>query len=110
VPLKLHHGVTAKFKFNVNSSEEPQPETPAEEAADKYRTPRKRAKRTPRDCRGTNRAAEKPRKDPGNGSGRAWPERGGDGERQKHTASSPDIHRALPHSAEAEQGRRASTQ
>src|SRR6476620_517140 len=58
----------------------------------------------PRDSRGSTRAAERTRKEPGNGSGRAWPERGSESERQKHTASSPDIHRALPHSVEAEQG------
>src|SRR6266850_6155431 len=58
----------------------------------------------PRDSRGSARAAEKTRKEPGNGSGRDWPERGADPERQKLTASSPDIHRALPHSVEAEQG------
>jgi replicative DNA helicase len=58
----------------------------------------------PRDSRGPTKAAEKTRKEPGNGSGRDWPERGSDGDRQKLTASSPDIHRALPHSVEAEQG------
>src|SRR5450432_854654 len=58
----------------------------------------------PGDSRGSSRAAEKTRKEPGNGSGRGWPERGGDAERQKLTAFSPDIHRALPHSVEAEQG------
>ncbi len=42
VPIKLHHDVTAKFKFNVKSSEEPKPEAPAEESADKSRGPRKR--------------------------------------------------------------------
>src|SRR5262245_43288545 len=42
VALKLHHSVTAKFKFNVKSSEEPKPET--EESADKSRGPRKRTK------------------------------------------------------------------
>jgi large subunit ribosomal protein L9 len=44
VPLKLHHGVTAKFKFNVKSSEEPKLEAPAEESADKSRGPRKHTK------------------------------------------------------------------
>src|SRR2546421_1600822 len=58
----------------------------------------------PRDSRGSTKAAEKTRKEPGNGSGREWPERGNDPERKKLTASSPDIHRALPHSVEAEQG------
>ena len=58
----------------------------------------------PRDSRGSSRAAEKTRKEPGNGSGRVWPERGSELERQKLTASSPDIHRGLPHSVEAEQG------
>jgi len=42
VPLKLHQDVTAKFKFNVKSAEEPKPETAAEEAAPKSRGPRKR--------------------------------------------------------------------
>lgn len=44
VPLKLHHDVTAKFIFNVKSSEEPKPEVPAEESTDKSRGPRKRTK------------------------------------------------------------------
>lgn len=45
LPLKLHHDVTAKFKFSVKSSEEPKPEAaPAEESADKSRGPRKRTK------------------------------------------------------------------
>jgi len=44
VSLKLHHDVTAKFKFNVKSSEEPKPEAAAEESADKSRSPRKRTK------------------------------------------------------------------
>jgi large subunit ribosomal protein L9 len=44
VPLKLHQGVTAKFKFNVKSSEEPKLEAPAEESADKSRGPRKHTK------------------------------------------------------------------
>jgi replicative DNA helicase len=58
----------------------------------------------PRDSQASGRAAEKPRKEPGNGSDRGWPERAGRPEGQKSTASSPDIHRALPHSVEAEQG------
>src|SRR5882757_10963993 len=58
----------------------------------------------PRDSQGSTRAGEKTRKEPGNGSGREWPERGNGPERQKLTASSPDIHRAPPHSVEAEQG------
>src|SRR6476646_2541852 len=58
----------------------------------------------PRDSRGSTSAAERTRKEPGNGSGRGWSERGSESERQKHTASSPDIHRALPHSVEAAQG------
>jgi large subunit ribosomal protein L9 len=46
VPIKLHHDVTAKFKFNVKSSEEPKPETPAVEEphTEKSRGPRKRTK------------------------------------------------------------------
>ena len=44
VPLKLHHGVMAKFKFSVKSSEEPKPEAPAEESADRSRGPRKHTK------------------------------------------------------------------
>lgn len=43
VPLKLHHDVTAKFKFQVKSSEEPKPEAPAEEPTEKSRGPRKRS-------------------------------------------------------------------
>src|SRR6476619_3376419 len=58
----------------------------------------------PGDSRGSTRAAERTRKEPGNGSGRGWSERGSESERQKLTAFSPDIHRALPHSVEAEQG------
>jgi hypothetical protein len=42
--LKLHHDVTAKFKFQVKSSEEPKPEAPAEEPTEKSRGPRKRSK------------------------------------------------------------------
>ncbi len=42
VPLKLHPDVKAVFKFNVKSSDEPKPEAPAEESADKTRGPRKR--------------------------------------------------------------------
>ena len=44
VPIKLHHDVTAKFKFNVKPSEEPKPEAPAEEITEKSRGPRKRTK------------------------------------------------------------------
>ncbi len=44
VPLKLPHSVTAKFKFNVKSSEEPKPEAAADEPTEKSRGPRKRAK------------------------------------------------------------------
>jgi hypothetical protein len=45
VSLKLHHDVTAKFKFFVNPSVEAKPESaPAEESADKTRGPRKRSK------------------------------------------------------------------
>src|SRR6188768_4022274 len=58
----------------------------------------------PRDSRGSPRAGEKSRKEPGNGSSRDWAERGTELVRQKLTSSSPDIHRALPHSVEAEQG------
>jgi replicative DNA helicase len=58
----------------------------------------------PGDSRGPARAAEKARKEPGNGSSREWPEKRGDSLGQKLTGSSPDIHRALPHSVEAEQG------
>jgi replicative DNA helicase len=58
----------------------------------------------PRDSRGPSRAAEKTRKEPGNGSSREWPEKRGDSLGQKLTPFSPDIHRALPHSVEAEQG------
>ena len=59
----------------------------------------------PRDSQGSTRAAEKTRKEPGNGSeprlaGARRRHSGG----QKLTSSSPDIHRALPHSVEAEQG------
>ena len=51
------------------------------------------------------RTAEKPRKGPGNGSGRGWPDKNG-GARSSHslTSSSQDIHRSPPHSVEAEQG------
>jgi replicative DNA helicase len=58
----------------------------------------------PRASQGSSRAAEKTRTEPGDGSGRGWPERSGGPERQKLTAFSPDIHRAFPHSVEAEQG------
>jgi replicative DNA helicase len=48
---------------------------------------------------------EKPRKESGNAPGRGWPEKnGGSRERQSLTGSSQDIHRAPPHSVEAEQG------
>jgi replicative DNA helicase len=59
----------------------------------------------PRDSQASTGTAEKPRKGPDNGSGRGSPERNG-GTRigQKLTTSSPDIHRSLPHSVEAEQG------
>src|SRR5712691_13466953 len=57
----------------------------------------------PRDSQAAQ-TAEKPRKEPGNGSDRGWPKKAGGTERQNFTASSPDIHRALPHSVEAEQG------
>ena len=51
------------------------------------------------------RTAEKPRKEPGYGSGRGWPDKNG-GARSGHslTSSSQDIHRSPPHSVEAEQG------
>src|SRR6266571_771232 len=51
------------------------------------------------------RTAEKPRKEPGYGSGRGWPDKNG-GARSAHslTSSSQDIHRSPPHSVEAEQG------
>ncbi|HEY3601387.1 MAG TPA: replicative DNA helicase [Chthoniobacterales bacterium] len=58
----------------------------------------------PRASQGSSRAGEQTRTEPGNGSGREWPARPGNSEGQKLTASSPDIHRALPHSVEAEQG------
>ncbi|HEY1769585.1 MAG TPA: 50S ribosomal protein L9 [Chthoniobacterales bacterium] len=46
VQLKLHHDVTAKFKFIVKSSEEPKPEAAAAEEphTEKSRGPRKRTK------------------------------------------------------------------
>ena len=44
VTIKLHHDVTAKFKFNVKPSEEPKPETPLEEPTEKSRGPHKRSK------------------------------------------------------------------
>jgi replicative DNA helicase len=51
------------------------------------------------------RTAEKPRKEPGYGPGRGWPDKNG-GARSGHslTSSSQDIHRSPPHSVEAEQG------
>lgn len=42
VALKLHPDVTAKFKFNVKSTDEPKPEVAAEESGDRSRGPRKR--------------------------------------------------------------------
>ena len=48
---------------------------------------------------------ERPRKESGKAPGRGWPEKnGGSRERQSLTGSSQDIHRAPPHSVEAEQG------
>jgi large subunit ribosomal protein L9 len=44
VPIKLHHDVTAKFKFSVKSAEEPKPEATPEESPEKSRSPRKRTK------------------------------------------------------------------
>jgi large subunit ribosomal protein L9 len=44
VPIKLHPDVTAKFKFNVKSTEEPKPEATPEESPEKSRSPRKRTK------------------------------------------------------------------
>ena len=46
VPVKLHPDVTAHFKFNVKSPEEPKTETPAAEEphTEKSRGPRKRTK------------------------------------------------------------------
>src|ERR1041385_9297150 len=53
----------------------------------------------------TVRIGEKPRKKSGNGPGRGWPEQnGGQNGGGSLTSSSQDIHRALPHSVEAEQG------
>src|SRR5260370_12941949 len=49
--------------------------------------------------------AEKPRKESGNGPGRGWPEKnGGRVFPTSPTGSAQDIHRAPPHSVEAEQG------
>src|ERR1700730_17294565 len=49
--------------------------------------------------------AEKPRKDSGTAPGRGWPEKnGGKVFPNSPTASAQDIHRAPPHSVEAEQG------
>src|SRR5882762_9638598 len=49
--------------------------------------------------------AEKPRKESGKEPGRGWPgKNGGAGEGKSLTSSSQDIHRAPPHSVEAEQG------
>jgi replicative DNA helicase len=48
---------------------------------------------------------ERPRTESGKAPGRGWPEKnGGSRERQSLTSSSQDIHRAPPHSVEAEQG------
>ena len=48
---------------------------------------------------------ERPRTESGKAPGRGWPEKnGGARERQSLTSSSQDIHRAPPHSVEAEQG------
>lgn len=41
VPIKLHHEVTAIFKFLVKSTEEPKPEPAAEEPTPKWRGPRR---------------------------------------------------------------------
>ena len=46
VPIKLHQEVTANFKFNVKSSEEPKPEAPAEEPKEKTHKSRPQRKRT----------------------------------------------------------------
>ena len=43
VPIKLHPDVTAKFEFNVKSTEEPKTEAAADESADHSRGPRKRS-------------------------------------------------------------------
>jgi len=49
--------------------------------------------------------AEKPRRESGNGPGRGWPEKnGGRVFPSSPTGSAQDIHRAPPHSVEAEQG------
>src|SRR5882724_6416615 len=48
---------------------------------------------------------ERPRTESGKTPGRGWPEKnGGSRERQSLTSSSQDIHRAPPHSVDAEQG------
>src|SRR5258708_25555071 len=53
----------------------------------------------------SSRTAEKPRRESGNGPGRGWPERSGEKVVPiSPTASAQDIHRAPPHSVEAEQG------
>src|SRR6186997_2558877 len=53
----------------------------------------------------SSRVGDKPRKKPGETSGRGWPEKnGGANGGGSLTASSQDIHRTLPHSVEAEQG------
>src|SRR4029077_2779784 len=49
--------------------------------------------------------AEKPRKEPGKGPGRGWPEKnGGRVFPNSPTGSAQDVHRTPPHSVEAEQG------
>src|SRR5438067_4580614 len=53
----------------------------------------------------STRTGEKPRRESGNAPGRGWPEKnGGSNGGGSLTSSSPDIHRTLPHSIEAEQG------
>ena len=53
----------------------------------------------------TTWTGERPGKESGKAPGRGWPEKnGGSRERQSLTSSSQDIHRAPPHSVEAEQG------
>jgi large subunit ribosomal protein L9 len=44
LPIKLHHEVTANFKFNVKSAEEPKPETAPEETSERKHSPRKRTR------------------------------------------------------------------
>src|SRR5216110_3720372 len=53
----------------------------------------------------SSRTVEKPRRESGNGPGRSWPEKnGGKVFPSSPTGSAQDIHRAPPHSVEAEQG------